>query len=162
MSYFDVIEVIYAGGQSGADRAGLDVAIDYDIPHSGFCPKGRRAEDGIIPTKYNLKETAGSGYYERTWLNIRHSDATLIFANTPLSSGSALTVTLCKKLDKPYLIIDQNDTWLGKGEFSKLYDKINDFLDDHEPRILNVAGNRESVNPGIHAKVVFIFETVIF
>ena len=50
-----IIEII-SGGQTGVDRAALDIAIDLEIPHGGWCPYERKAEDGVIPAKYNLKE----------------------------------------------------------------------------------------------------------
>ena len=50
--------MIISGGQTGVDRAALDIAIELGMPHGGYCPKGRRAEDGIISSKYNLIEHA--------------------------------------------------------------------------------------------------------
>lgn len=51
------LERIVSGGQSGADRAGLDTALLNGFPHGGWCPKGRKAEDGVIDLKYDLTET---------------------------------------------------------------------------------------------------------
>lgn len=61
-----MIERVISGGQTGADRGGLDAAIDLGLPHGGFCPKGRRAEDGVIPGRYQLEETESADYTERT------------------------------------------------------------------------------------------------
>jgi hypothetical protein len=82
---------IVSGGQTGVDRAALDWAIEKGWPHGGYCPKDRIAEDGMIPIKYNLKETKSSKYPVRTRLNIIHSDATLILSPLPLTGGTALT-----------------------------------------------------------------------
>mgnify|MGYP003956743915 CR=1 FL=1 len=82
---------IVSGGQTGVDRAALDWAIEKGLPHGGYCPKGRFAEDGLIPRKYNLKEATSSEYAIRTRFNVIHSDATLILSPLPLTGGTALT-----------------------------------------------------------------------
>ena len=73
---------IVSGGQTGADRAALDWAIQNGHPHAGHCPAGRRAENGTIPLKYKLHETDSMSYAHRTRLNIEQSDATLIVVQT--------------------------------------------------------------------------------
>ena len=73
------VEKIVSGGQTGADRAGLDFAIAHGIPHGGWCPKGRKAEDGTIPERYGLSETSRADYLQRTEANVRESDGTVIF-----------------------------------------------------------------------------------
>jgi hypothetical protein len=65
-----IVERVISGGQTGADRSGLDAAIDLGLPHGGFCPKGRLAEDGVIPPRYQLEETASAEYDERTRKNV--------------------------------------------------------------------------------------------
>jgi len=65
-----VIERIISGGQSGVDRAALDVAMEVGIPCGGWCPKGRRAEDGRIPAHYPLQEASSKEYPLRTRLNL--------------------------------------------------------------------------------------------
>lgn len=83
---------IISGGQTGVDRAALDWAIANRIPHGGWCPKGRRAEDGPLPRRYKLRETPSRSYAQRTRWNVRDSDATLIFsAANSLTGGSELT-----------------------------------------------------------------------
>jgi len=76
---FIMITKIISGGQTGADRGGLDAAIHCGLPHGGWCPKGRKAEDGLIPSKYQHKEMESSGYLPRTQANVFDSDATVIF-----------------------------------------------------------------------------------
>ncbi len=89
---------VFAGGQTGADRAALDWAIANGIPHGGWCPKGRKAEDGRIPDDYRLQATASADYPERTARNVVDSDGTVIFTLvSKLGRGSRLTVKLTQK-----------------------------------------------------------------
>src|SRR5450759_2908555 len=97
---------IVSGGQTGADRGGLDAAIHCKIPHGGWCPQGRRAVDGVIPGKYLLQETASSDYLHRNEANVTDSDATLIFTIGKLSGGSLKTMEFAQKHKKPVLHIN--------------------------------------------------------
>ena len=100
------IEKVVSGGQTGVDRAALDVAIYLDIPHGGWCPRGRRAEDGRIPETYQLRETSSRDYASRTEQNILDSDATLILYAKKLSGGSGLTLRLAQQHRRPVLCVD--------------------------------------------------------
>ena len=120
---------IVSGGQTGVDRAALDWAIEKSWPHGGYCPKGRIAEDGVIPRKYNLKETKSSKYPVRTRLNIIHSDATLILSPLPLTGGTALTAKYAEEEGKAIFTIppgfEQSDlralhSFLAARDFCKL------------------------------------------
>jgi hypothetical protein len=137
---------IVSGGQTGADRAALDFAIANRIKHGGWCPKGRVGEDGKIARKYRLKETTSAYPAVRTRKNVRHSDATVIFSlRRRLTGGTRLTAELAKKYRKPLLKIaspGRNATRL-----------IAAFLRQNEVKILNVAGPRESGQPGTYAFV---------
>lgn len=82
------ISKIVSGGQTGADRGGLDAAIELGIPHGGWCPKGRKSEDGVIPEKYLLKEMSSADYLKRTEQNVVDSDATVIFTYGQPTGGS--------------------------------------------------------------------------
>ena len=104
-----MIEKIISGGQTGADRAALDVAIEMVIPHGGWIPKGRKAEDGRLPDKYRLQETKTINYPQRTELKIVDSDGTLIISHGKLTGGSLLTQTLSKKHGKACIHIDLNE-----------------------------------------------------
>jgi len=134
-----------SGGQTGADRAALDWAIENGIAHGRWCPKGRKAEDGRIPNRYNLKETKSADYRERTRLNVQDSDGTLIFSKSPLTGGTKYTMELAKEMGKPVLHME-------KGEYSAATD-IGQFIQDHNISILNVAGPRESGDPEIYDDV---------
>jgi hypothetical protein len=133
---------IVSGGQTGVDRAALDVAIELNFPCGGWVPKGRRAEDGRIPPDYPLRETGGRGYSERTLLNVRDSDATLILTRGEPTGGTALTIEYAYSLDRPHLIVDL-DTASDPDEAKA-------WLVEHEACVLNVAGPRESSAPGIY------------
>lgn len=97
---------IISGGQTGADRAALDFAIKHGFAHGGWCPRGRQAEDGSLPDRYDLRETPSRKYAQRTEWNVRDSDATAVFsiAADP-HGGTRLTLVLAERLDKPVCYI---------------------------------------------------------
>jgi len=142
-----MIMKIVSGGQTGVDRAALDMAIELNIPHGGWCPNGRLAElDTTIPERYSLQETLSTDVSVRTKLNIRDSDATLLIVpQYPLTvnDGTVLTLQELHKKNKTYFIIDLSKalntstviTWVQKNSI----------------HVLNVAGPRESQAPGIYA-----------
>jgi predicted Rossmann-fold nucleotide-binding protein len=134
---------IISGGQTGVDRAALDVALELGIECGGFCPKGRKSEDGVIPEKYPLTETTTDQYPERTELNVKTSDATLVLIDGEADRGTALTISLCKLLNKPCIVID-----LSKDEEHKLLE----WIKENKINVLNIAGNRESFSLRIERK----------
>jgi len=135
---------IVSGGQTGVDRAALDVAMELGLDCGGSCPKGRRAEDGTIPERYPLRETGSERYESRTRWNVSDADATLIItAQLPLTGGTELTHRLALQLEKPVLIIDLNNTNI---EAAKAW------LSSYPIKILNVAGPRASQQPEIYEK----------
>ena len=137
-----MISKIVSGGQTGVDRAALDVALELGIDCGGWCPKGRRAVDGVIPKKYPLTETATTAYNERTALNVRDSDGTLILNQGLLQGGTAYTVELAERLSSPCLLVDLGDSFDAKA--------IAYWIERKRIRVLNVAGPREEKCPGIH------------
>src|SRR5262249_12024578 len=104
-----MIARLVSGGQSGVDRAALDIALELGIPCGGWCPKGRKAEDGAIPERYPLTETTSGDYRQRTRWNVRDSDGTLILAWGEPTEGTLLTLTACRDAGKPHLVIDLAD-----------------------------------------------------
>ncbi len=90
-----MIEKIISGGQTGADRAALDVAIKLDLPHGGWIPKGRKAEDGPLTDKYQLQEMSTASYSKRTEQNVIDSDGTLIICRGKPTGGSDYTRLMC-------------------------------------------------------------------
>lgn len=137
--------LIISGGQTGADRGGLDAAIELGIPHSGWCPKGRRAEDGRIPDKYRLLETDDCGYVTRTEYNVCDADVTILFIASfdRISPGTAMTRVFCTTHQCPNIMVFRSNG----DETCAL--RLTSFLAKHKPKIINVAGSRESKSPGI-------------
>jgi len=133
---------IVSGAQTGVDRAALDVALTFGFPCGGWVPKGRRAEDGRVPVSYPMRETGGSGYPERTLLNVRDSDATLILTCGEPSGGTALTLEYAINLNRPHRVVDLLD---GTST-----EEIREWIEEEEVVVLNVAGPRESTSPGIY------------
>ena len=152
-----MIKKILSGAQTGADRAALDFAINNDIPHGGWVPKGRKAEDGIIPEHYNVIESSSDEYSRRTELNVKDSDGTLILSHGALTGGSALTEKLARKHGKPFLHIDLS----RKPEFQATVD-ITHWLGANHIEILNIAGPRASKDPKIYEATTGILEAVLY
>ena len=149
-----MIEKIISGGQTGADRAALDAALELGIPHGGWIPKGRLAEDGAIPDKYDLKEMPTDSYPERTEKNVLESDGTLILTHGLLTGGSALTRALADKHRRPCLNIDLNIIPAFKAATL-----ITTWIELHRIKTLNVAGPRASNDPKIYKKTKDILES---
>ena len=135
---------IISGGQTGVDRGALDAAIVAGVPHGGWCPRGRLAEDGRIPDRYALSETDSQEYAVRTRQNVLDSDATLILCRGLLRGGTELTRRLAEQHGKPHLVIDLEDPE-PLGEVCR-------WLAAQRVGVLNVAGPRESQSPGIAAR----------
>ena len=136
------IQKIISGGQTGVDRAALDIALALNIPHGGWCPKGRKAEDGIIPAEYLLQETSSADYAERTAFNVRDSDGTLILLKGEPIGGTLLTIELALKLIKPCFIINLAEP-LKTAEFCS-------WIKNNYIQTLNIAGPRASQVPDIY------------
>ncbi len=136
------IQKIVSGGQTGVDRAALDLGMHLDIPIGGWCPKGRHAEDGPIPSHYPLQSTPSPQLSQRTAWNVRDSDGTLILTCGIPTGGTALTIRLAKCQYKPCLVLDlhqnphRTEVWA--------------WLIQHDICILNIAGPRLSTYPAIY------------
>lgn len=150
-----MIKKIISGGQTGADRASLDFAIYHEIPHGGWCPKGRLAEDGVIENRYQLAETTTKNYPQRTEKNVQDSDGTVIFTITPkLAGGSKKTAELARRHGKPCVHLH-----------SGMYDvpaQLLRFIAGHEIQTLNIAGSRASKEPDIYQIVKQTLENAFF
>ncbi len=141
-----MIDRVISGGQTGVDRAALDAALDAGLDCGGWCPKGRRAEDGTIPDRYPLKETESADYRDRTRRNIADSDGTLILVVGAISGGTALTRELALAMPKPLCVIDLDSP--------APWSEVCGWIRDNDIRTLNVAGPRESQRPGIADRAV--------
>jgi hypothetical protein len=104
-------QLILSGGQTGVDRAALDWAISHGMAHGGWCPRGRTALDGPIPERYMLQETEATGYSQRTRMNVRDADATLIIHHGPLLGGTRLTCRFADEMNKPVQLVDLSKDW---------------------------------------------------
>jgi hypothetical protein len=136
---------IVSGGQTGVDRAALDFALERCFPCGGWCPEDREAEDGRIPDRYPLEEVTG-GYRVRTEKNVIDSDATLIIIIDKLSGGTLLTRNLCRKRGRPYVVV--------KLESADAVETARRLLRNPGIFVLNVAGPRESGEPGIYDRTL--------
>lgn len=142
------VKRIISGGQTGADRGGLDAAIDLGIPHGGWCPKGRRAEDGTIPMKYDLRETDSREYLARTEQNVIAAHGTVVFTFGTPTAGSALTIQYAERHRKPVLHLD-----LLKLCPDEAATHLRAWIEENGLSILNVAGSRESLAAGLEKLV---------
>ncbi|MFC1535280.1 YpsA SLOG family protein [Thermodesulfobacteriota bacterium] len=152
-----MIKKIVSGGQTGADLAALDTAIELGIPHGGWIPKGRKTENGRLSEKYHLKEIKSIDYAQRTELNIVDSDGTILFSHGKLTGGSALTLKLAKKHNRPCFHIDLDD--LSDYKAAEI---ITDWLDIRNIEVLNVAGSRASKDPQIYEDVQNVLKSVLY
>jgi HAD superfamily hydrolase (TIGR01509 family) len=152
-----MITKIVSGGQTGADRAALDFAIKNNIPHGGWLPKYRKAEDGPLPDYYRLREMKTVSYIKRTEQNVIDSDGTLIISHGKLTGGSALTRQFAKRHKRPWLHIDLN-------KYSDLVDAavfVSRWIAENVIKVLNVAGPRASKDAYIYSGVRKLLEKSI-
>ena len=147
------VKKILSGGQTGVDRAALDVALDLGLEASGWVPKGRRSEDGMVPDQYIVKETPSRDYEQRTEWNVRDSDATLILTTGSPEGGTLTTIEIAHRLEKPVFVVDllkpQN---LASIQFWLDYEKV---------QTLNVAGPRETKVPGIRNMAMAFLKDIL-
>ena len=143
MSHLLIAKLI-SGGQTGVDRAALDVALAGGLQIGGWCPKGRLAEDGTIPMIYPLQETPSPQYAQRTRWNVRDADGTLILTCNEPTGGTALTIHTAERLHKPFRVIDLTTPEDPRDVASWIFHT--------DITVLNVAGPRESLCPGVYQK----------
>jgi len=140
---------LVSGGQTGVDRAALDAGLEAGIPIGGWCPQGRRAEDGIIPDRYSLTETPSPEYDQRTEWNVRDSDGTLVLRCGARSGGTDLTIDVAKRFGKPLLVLERS----SGGDLQRAAA----WVSSNQIRVLNVAGPRASEAPeGYDAARIFL------
>ena len=151
-----LLSKIVSGGQTGADRAALDWAIGSGIPHGGWCPKGRKAEDGALDPRYNLTETPSEDYSQRTEWNVRDSDGTAVFSvHRELRGGSLLTVELAGRRNKPVIHLCAQDEGTNPAQ------ELRSFIEGFGISVLNVAGPRESDEPGVYRFVSHVLDQAL-
>ncbi len=152
-TYRGYLRRIVSGGQTGVDRAAWDAARSCGFPIGGWCPRGRRAEDGTIPSHYPCKETPSEVYEQRTAWNVRDSDGTLIVTCGEPRGGTAYTLEVAQQWKKPVLVLD-----LCRGGAS--LEQVHAWLQQHRIEVLNVAGPRESNVPGIYNRALAFLKQV--
>jgi hypothetical protein len=156
LTHLTVAIRIISGGQTGVDRAALDFAIAHGIEHGGWCPRGRAAEDGIIPARYQLQETESADPAQRTDHNVRDSDATLLITRDgKLSGGTLFTQRCAEKYGKWFLIVCEQDDLAQSSAILRA------FIKEHDVNILNVAGPRESQAQGLSSFVQKLLSLVL-
>jgi len=133
---------IISGGQTGVDRAALDVALKRGIECGGWCPTGRLDEFGRIPDQYPLQELEVGGFTERTLKNVKDSDGTVVIYPGKLSGGTEQTVRFSVEQQRPHQLIDASK--VSVEEAAKL---ISDFVRKSKISVLNIAGPRQSEWP---------------
>ncbi len=144
---------IISGGQTGVDRAALDVALELGWPCGGWCPRGRRAEDGVLADRYPLVETPAPEYRQRTEWNVRDADGTLVLTRGLPRGGTRLTTRFAALLSKPCLVLDLNEMQSPSA--------VLEWAKAGGVKILNVAGPRESDNPGIYNQARMFLRDVL-
>ena len=137
------------------DRAALDAALALGLPCGGWCPRGRKSEDGPIDERYPLRETPSGDYPQRTEWNVRDSDGTLILTRGRPRGGTALTITLARRLGRPHLVLDLAAKPAPDPAALTLW------ANAHDLAVLNVAGPRESAHPGIQDEARAFLENAL-
>ena len=151
-----MVRKIISGGQTGADRAALDFAMEWNIRHGGWIPKGRRAEDGKLPEKYQLREMNSTDYARRTEQNVIDSDGTLIFSHGKLTGGSLLTRRMALKNGRPWFHVD-----LLQTNSLSAAQSIHAWVEKQRIGVLNVAGPRQSQDKRIYRATFDILEAAL-
>ncbi|NTU98061.1 MAG: molybdenum cofactor carrier [Chlorobiaceae bacterium] len=137
-----MLKKIISGGQSGVDRAALDAAISAGLEHGGWCPRGRRAEDGPIPERYMLTETPRKEYRQRTAWNVRDSDGTLLLVRKCIRGGTRYTLQCADDAGRPSLVVNPDDSAAAAV--------AQRWLESNSIVVLNIAGPRASSDPGVY------------
>lgn len=151
-----MLEKIVSGGQTGADRAALDAALEAGFPCGGWCPQERLAEDGPIPDRYPLKALPGGGYRERTLKNLLEADGTAVIYFGYFEGGTEETAYFCMKKGRPYKLIDGDEVPIERA--ARL---LAEFIEQKSVRVLNLAGPRAGESPKAYPYVRAVVENLL-
>jgi Circularly permutated YpsA SLOG family len=144
---------IISGGQTGVDRAALDVALKHGIDCGGWCPARRLDELGRIPERYPLREMEQGSFADRTLQNVKDSNGTVVIYFNKPRGGTQFTIECCEQVNRPHLVINAAQTSATEAATA-----IGDFVREHMIDILNVAGPRQSEWAGGYDYAVAVFE----
>jgi putative molybdenum carrier protein len=147
---------IISGGQTGVDRAAPDAALEVGVPCGGWCPAGRKAEDGPIASRYPLRELPGAGYIQRTRKNVEDSDGTLIVIFGAASGGTLRTIEFCQQLGKPHFIVNALAI-----DYERAAKAVLSFIREYAVVRLNVAGPRASGEPKAYTYTVNLVTDIV-
>ncbi len=150
-----MIKKIISGGQPGVEIAALDAAIKLKIPHSGWTYKSRRTEEGILPDKYNVKESANAGFSDRIEKNVLDSDATAIITHGSLTIGLKIVRDFAEKHNRPYLHVD-----LSENPLNKAAALIRKWMINNELEAIYFTGLKSTEGSNIHQEVIKIIEGI--
>ena len=151
-----VAVTIVSGGQTGVDRGALDAALALGVACGGWCPEGRKAEDGTLATRYPLQVLEGAGYADRTRRNVADSDGTLIISYNNPGRGTILTGRCAQGQGKPLLAIDAESL-----DAEAAVVRVRGFVRQNGIRVLNVAGPRATLAPGAYAYARQVIEGLL-
>lgn len=151
-----MLRKIVSGAQTGVDRAALDAALDAGFPCGGWCPRGRRAEDGRLDPRYPVVETRSARYIERTRLNVSDSDGTLVLTRGVPRGGTAATIAAAHGCARPHLVVDLDATDTPQAVAS-----IRSWIEASAIETLNVAGPRASGHPDVYGPAYDIVAALI-
>lgn len=143
---------VWSGGQTGVDRAALDVALELGLPIGGWVPRGHIAEDGVVPARYaQLREADSADYAVRTRLNVQDTDATLVLRMGSATGGTLATLDAAQRQERPLLDIDleRRDATDAAAAVRSWVDGL---LATRSSIRINVAGPRASQAPMVYAR----------
>ena len=138
---------IISGGQTGADQTAWRTAKAFGIATGGSMPRGFLTEEGPrheFAQQFGAAEMTTESYPLRTERNVLDSDATVWFGETT-TAGASATIGACQRHGKPCFAV------YASASFEPSH--VAAWLTERAVHILNVAGNRESDEPGIGERV---------
>jgi hypothetical protein len=142
---FNQLSRVVAGGQTGVDRAALDWAITRKIAHSGWCPRGRYAEDGRLDARYRLLEMASESVLAAAERNVAESEGTLIINVGELEGVALAARQFAEQAAKPCLVLQ-----LEGVDLAPLVDGVASWMKSGAFSSLTIAGPQESERPRIY------------
>ena len=152
-----MIKKIISGGQPGVEIAALDAAVRLDIPHEGWCYKGRKTENGILPKQYNVKEIDTPSYFQRLEKNVKDSEGAVVLNYSQLVIGSRAVKDIAVKYHKPCLIVD-----LSKHPMNHAIALIRKWMTKHDIAIIYFTGTKTGggLSPNVYDEVIQVIEGV--